>query len=167
MPGPFIACTYEENQGYQGILLLLVCKKSCRIYFIWKFHFILQLYNQGMTSCKRWHPKNTEPGGGNMIHAFNVCHHCLDSPLKKNPPRSCLIRLHLTVDLNGHIITFLNVNQLTKCFKYLSQSVSTVVLLTELEHQSNEFQDAACVYIWYECWLKIVIVVDTNCRKLF
>lgn len=65
--------------------------------------------------------------------------------LLKKTPRSCLIRLHITVDRNGHIITFLNANQFTERIKYLSQSVFTVFLLTELKHQSNPLQDTACV----------------------
>lgn len=151
MPGPFIARLFEENKGYQRILL--VCKKNWnRLPYI--FHLEISFNSATIQSGHGivWKvtSQNTNPGGGNMIHAFNICRHCLDSPQKKTP-RSCLIRLHLTVDLNGHSITFLNANQFAKCFKYLSQSVSTAVLLTELKHQSNEFQDTAGVYVSQEC----------------
>lgn len=90
--------------------------------------------------------QNTETGGGNIIYAFSISNCSLVSPLKKTP-RSCLIRLHLNVDLNGHIITFLNANQFTECIKYLPQSVSTVSLLTELKHQPNPLQDTTSAYV--------------------
>lgn len=137
-------------RGNSDTLCLQKQLESIAVYI--SFGSYISFYNYTIRAwrCVKGDIPNTNPGGGNMIHAFNVCRHCLDSPQKKTP-RSCLLRLHLTVDLNGHSITFLNAHQFAKCFKYLSQSVSTAVLLTELKHQSNEFQDTAGLCVSQEC----------------